>query len=300
MVVVPVLRFAPVKYARHWDTKGVHVAGIVFGAIAPHGHLAIPEACVAADVGIAGATQEAMVELGHRFAAARPDVTILFTPHNVHAEGAFAVITAGNLAGNLANWTTADVHLRCPVDRDLAHGTLTALRAAGIPAIGISYGGNDAARATAPMDWGALIPLWFMGGREDPPVPVVIVAPARDRSLAEHVEAGKAIARAAADSGKRVAVIASSDHGHAHLASGPYGYDPAAAEYDARIVSLVRENRLPGLLEIDPDLVQRASADSYWQMAMLHGALGDGWEGSLLSYEVPTYFGMLCAAYTRA
>jgi aromatic ring-opening dioxygenase LigB subunit len=35
-------------------------------------------------------------------------------------------------------------------------------------------------------------------------------------------------------------------------------------------------------------------------MLMLEGALGgDGWKGELLSYEAPTYFGMLCAAYAQ-
>jgi hypothetical protein len=34
---------------------------------------------------------------------------------------------------------------------------------------------------------------------------------------------------------------------------------------------------------------------------MLHGALESlpGWRSELLSYEAPTYFGMLCAAYER-
>jgi hypothetical protein len=33
---------------------------------------------------------------------------------------------------------------------------------------------------------------------------------------------------------------------------------------------------------------------------MLEGALAqDRWNGELLSYEAPTYFGMLCAAYAR-
>jgi aromatic ring-opening dioxygenase LigB subunit len=136
-----------------------------------------------------------------------------------------------------------------------------------------------------------------MGGRSDPPVPAVVVSPARDRSLQEHVRAGQSLARAAERSGKRVALIASADHGHAHDAEGPYGFDPAAAEYDARIVELVRENRLVGLLELDPAFVEAAKADSWWQLAMLHGALGDGWRGEFLSYEASTYFGMLCAAY---
>src|SRR5207247_568916 len=96
-----------------------------------------------------------------------------------------------------------------------------------------------------------------------------------------------------------VALIASADHGHAHDPEGPYGFDPGAAEYDAHIVELVREHRLAELLQIDAGLVERAKADSFWQLLMLHGALGeDGWRGELLSYEAPTYFGMLCASYS--
>ena len=60
-----------------------------------------------------------------------------------------------------------------------------------------------------------------MGGRTKPQVPAVVVSPARDLSLPDHVRAGQALARAADASGKRVALIASADHGHAHDAEGP-------------------------------------------------------------------------------
>src|SRR5205823_12624821 len=143
--------------------------------------------------------------------------------------------------------------------------------------------------ATAPMDWGTLIPLWFMGGRAEPQVPAVVVSPARDRPFDDHVRAGAALTQAAAASGKRVALIASADHGHAHDPEGPYGFDPAAAEYDDQVVGLVQGNRLSGLLKLDPALVEAAKADSWWQLLMLHGALGDGWEGDFLSYEASTY-----------
>jgi aromatic ring-opening dioxygenase LigB subunit len=166
-----------------------------------------------------------------------------------------------------------------------------------VPVVGASFGANDPGAAIAPMDWGVLIPLWYMGGRSEPQVPAVVVSPARDRSLDEHVRAGRAIARAAGQSGKRVALIASADHGHAHDPDGPYGFDPAAAQYDAGIVELVKENRLGGLLDLEPAFVEAAKADSWWQLVMLHGALGDGWKAEFLSYEASTYFGMLCAAY---
>jgi aromatic ring-opening dioxygenase LigB subunit len=147
------------------------------------------------------------------------------------------------------------------------------------------------------MDWGVLIPLWFMGGRHDPPLPLVVITPARDLSPADHVQAGAVIAAAAAASGLRVAFIASADHGHAHDPEGPYGYHPDAKTYDELIVELVRDDRLDRLSEIPIELVEQAKADSWWQMLMLHGATASGWRGRLISYEAPTYFGMLTAAY---
>src|SRR5207245_801621 len=83
----------------------------------------------------------------------------------------------------------------------------------------------------------------------------VVVAPGRDLPPDVHVAAGRVIAETAASSGKRVALIASADHGHAHDPTGPYGFDPASAAYDRQIVELVCENRLAGLLEIDPGFV---------------------------------------------
>ena len=154
-------------------------------------------------------------------------------------------------------------------------------------AVGVSYGGNDPAEAVMPLDWGALIPLAFL-----PELPVVIVSPARDRLLADHLVLGAAIARLP----KRIGLVASADHGHAHDPEGPYGFDPASAEYDERVVELVGDNRLGGLLQLE-ELAGRAKADSLWQMVMLHGALGRGWDAELLAYERPTYFGMLVAAF---
>jgi aromatic ring-opening dioxygenase LigB subunit len=264
---------------------------LVFAAIAPHGTL--PEA----PVDNADATHAALETLGERFDGAHPEATIVLTPHNVHVEGHFAVVLAGTLAGSLAELDAPEVQLSCPVDFDLAVETVVALHDDGIPVVGASFGANDARAATAPMDWGVLIPLWAMGGRHDPPIPAVAVSPARDRPPAEHVRAGRAIARAVEESGKRVALIASADHGHAHDPMGPYGFDPAAAEYDAQIVELVRQNRLSGLQALDPALVDAAKADSWWQLLMLHGALDGDWEAEFLSYEASTYFGMLCAAY---
>ena len=261
---------------------------IVFAAIAPHGEVAMEETD-------GSRTRAGMDELAQRFAAAAPEVTIVFTPHNAHVEGSFAVVTAARIEGTLAALDRPDLALDCAVDRELALAVRDAIRADGLPVVGVSFGGNMVEQSAMPIDWGVFVPVWFMGGHGEPQTPIAVVSPARDRPIDEHVRVGAAVARATGD--RRVAVIASCDHGHAHSADGPYGYDPAAAEFDARVVELVRSNDLAGLLDFDPDFVAKASADSWWQMAMLHGALGDDFDAELLSYEVKRYYGMLCAAY---
>src|SRR5262249_12552487 len=178
----------------------VRLSRLRFAAIAPQGRMAIDEACEPEEKGLAQATQAAFAELGRRFEAAGPDATIVLTPHNVHVEEAFAVVISAELHGSLSEWTTQPIELTCPVDRKLAMQTVVALNDAGIPAIGLSYGGNDPESAVFPMDWGALIPLWYMGGRSQPQVAAVVVSPARDRSFEEHVRAGAVLAQAAAES----------------------------------------------------------------------------------------------------
>jgi len=272
---------------------------LVFACIAPHGSIAIPEAKPKEQPSLARATTAGMQELGRRFAAARPDVSIVLTPHNIHVEGAMAVIDAAALAGDLVQWGSP-ISLRVPVDRELGRSVRDAMRDDGIPVVAVSYGANDPAASVFPMDWAVLIPSHFMGGRSDPQVPAVVVAPARDLTDDAHVRAGRAIARAAASSPKRIALIASCDHGHGHDAKGPYGFTPKSKEFDEAVARVFEEDGGVRFSPLGSAFAREAKADSYWQMLMLEGALeNDGWTGELLSYEAPTYFGMLCASYTR-
>ncbi|HZP96741.1 MAG TPA: extradiol ring-cleavage dioxygenase [Candidatus Limnocylindria bacterium] len=268
--------------------------GLAFACIAPHGSMAIAEWCTPEQRPLAARTRAAFEELGRRFDAARPDVTVLLTPHHVHVEGHMAVVTAGAMHGILEGGA-GRVELRARVDRELAVAVRDAVAAAGVPIVGLSYGANDTAAAVMPMDWATHVPIHFMGRDR---VPIVVLAPARDLSWDRHVAAGRAIASTAASSSKRVALIASCDHGHGHDANGPYGYHPESKVFDDRVVELVKRNALRELLSFEPAFVAAAHADSFWQMLMLHGAIGDRWDAELLSYEAPTYFGMLCAAFT--
>src|SRR5437868_15534354 len=74
---------------------------LVFAAIAPHGGIAIAEACDPSERDVAIKTRAGMEELGRKFDAARPNVTIVATPHNVHIGNALGGIVARRVAGKL-------------------------------------------------------------------------------------------------------------------------------------------------------------------------------------------------------
>jgi aromatic ring-opening dioxygenase LigB subunit len=229
---------------------------IVFACIAPHG-----------DVGLAPELRAAMEELGRRCAAASPDVAVVVTPHSVHVDDHYGVVTAAKVG----EWET---------DRAAA----CALLDAPLPILGVSYGGNDPATAEFPLDWGTEVPLGFLQ-----PPRVVVVSPSRDRPLEEHLRLGEAIAALPG----RVALVASADNGHAHDPDGPYGFDPAAAAYDARLQEILASDRLDFLPLAE--LVEPAKADSLWQLVVLQGAVGETARADVLAYAAPTYYGMLVA-----
>jgi aromatic ring-opening dioxygenase LigB subunit len=233
---------------------------LVFACIAPHG-----------DVELAPELRTAMEELGRRFDAAALEVAVIVTPHSVHVEGHFAVVTAGKVG----EWET---------DGALA----AALLEEQLPILGVSYGGNDPASAEFPLDWGTEVPLDFLR-----PSRVVVVSPARDRPLEEHVRFGQVLASNRLLQGRRVALIASADHGHAHDPDGPYGFDPAAAVYDARLQEILASDRLDFLPLAE--LVEAGKADSLWQLLVLQGAVGETARADVLAYAAPTYYGMLVA-----
>lgn len=270
--------------------------GIVYACITPHGGEILPE--IGGDLPAIQDLRASMVELGRRMKAARPDVIVLITPHGLRLEGYNAIVTAEHSAGEMAGQHgVAKVDFQC--DREFARTLVTETRAAGIPVVGCNYGALSGPGSNVAMDWGALIPLYFFGAHDAQRPAVVLVGPTRDIPLAQLVEFGRITARVAAESGKRVAFVASADQAHAHIPNGPYGFNEAAAEYDRQIIELVKADQLERLLDFDLAFVDRAKPDSLWQMAMLLGVSQVvPLKGEFLSYALPSYFGMLTASYS--
>jgi aromatic ring-opening dioxygenase LigB subunit len=281
---------------------------LAFACIAPHGHL-IPALSSPADLQRFRLTRQAMRRLGRDIEAARPHTIVVATPHNLRLIGKIGVVTAANSSGALVSGThgfaltrlargrrRVQLHVTCDVR--FAKTVLATAEARGLPVVGANYGTAEGSVSDMPMDWGTLVPLWFFLKETRLAARVVVVTPSREIPLRQNVRFGEVIADVAEQDHRRIVFVASADHAHAHKKSGPYGFSAAAAEYDARMVKAIEANDLTAVLRLRPRLVDRAKPDSLWQVAVLAGITSRlGLRGELYSYEVPAYYGMICAAY---
>src|SRR5262249_7937972 len=214
-------------------------------------------------------TRAALQELGRRCAAARPDAIVIATPHGVRVEGAICLASVARGTGTLRH-EGRTVEMNVPVDAPLTGAIATVARAHGIPIALAGFGGNTPSESAIPLDWGTMVPLWFVGhGRnlvdygdvlapapeEDFGPPVVIATPSRSLPRATMVAFGVAVAEAAARDARRVAFVASCDWAHTHE-GGRYGVHPVAAEVDAAVVRALRDNDPGRLIDLDERQVE--------------------------------------------
>lgn len=283
--------------------------GMVFAGMAPHGFPIIPDLSDDAEGGLK--TRAAMLELGRRIQATKPDVIVVATPHGFRVDDFVMVSNASRGAGAL-RWEGRQIEQNVPFDQTFAQTLADTAREAGVPVALGSYAGGGV-HGVMPLDWGVVTPLWFaayprnMVGHgdvladapDDQGGPtVVVVCSARNLGAQELIAFGRALADAADKDGRRIAYIASCDWAHRHSATGPYGFSEVAAPADARIVAAMEQSDLGSLAAITPDEIQAAAMDGWPQTMILAGVIErTGFAPDVLSYEAPTYYGMIVATY---
>jgi aromatic ring-opening dioxygenase LigB subunit len=169
-----------------------------------------------------------------------------------------------------------------------------------LPVIGANYGTFDGVTSDMPMDWGTLVPLLFITPECRPKPKVVIVTPSREIALSQNFQFGRVVGEVSERAAKRIVFVASADQAHRHKKSGPYGFNKASKEYDRLVLQAIQRGRIDSIMGFRPKFVDAAGADSLWQMTMLAGAIDRfRMKADVISYDVPTYFGMICASFRR-
>ena len=267
---------------------------LIHASIAPHAGDLIPETVSNPD--IVSRTRDAMNTMGEHLQSLNPDIIIIANPHGFRVQNAMSIAIAERAT---ADWYNK-VRLEFEMDPDLANAIAGKAEDMDVPVVRYIYGASGGPDCFIPLDWGAVVPLYFMGHRFTPRPKLVHLSPMRLLPLAAHYEFGRAIGRVIKESTRRIAFIASADQGHAHDPNGPYGFDPAAAQYDAWMQEVIHSGNLDALLSADPDLVENGKPDSLWPTLILAGVIKENpMAARLLSYEVNVYFGILCDEFRR-
>lgn len=260
---------------------------IVYACIAPHGgHLLLDKD----EPTPVPHSRAAFLAMERELRAARPDSIAVLTPHGIYVEGKISLGITPQAQGDLDG-----VQVSIATDLDLAAAWAYGATARGVPVAPLAAREPN---GVLPLDWGVVIPLALLAAEMDP-VPLVTVAcPARDVPREHLVTWGEALAEAADELDKRVALIVSADQGHGHAADGPYGFTPESARYDQAMIEAIQADDLPRLLEWDENFAEDALADSYWQTLALVGVQKRvPLHARVHSYEIDHYFGLLCASF---
>ena len=276
---------------------------LVYACIAPHGSEAIERLASKTVVNKFRKTRVGLRTLAVQVGKAKPDTIVIATPHNLRLSGKIGIILSENSSGTVqaSPRNKNSVSLKAKCDVQFAKELLIRSSKMRLPVVGANYGTSEGPTSDIPMDWGTLVPLWFMLQRCAKKPKVVIVTPSREIALKKNFDFGRTIGdQAEADRRKRVVFVASADQAHAHKKSGPYGFSSRAREYDNLVVDAITRNQLRSITKFPTELVDAAKPDSLWQMAILAG-ISDRitLTAQLISYDLPTYFGMICAGFHR-
>jgi aromatic ring-opening dioxygenase LigB subunit len=267
---------------------------LIYACIAPHAGDLIPE--TVRNENKVTLTRQSMQEMGATLEALLPDVIVIVNPHGFRVQTAVSVSVAERA---MAEWSS-DVKLDFETDIELANLIADKATEMGVPIVRYIYGASSGSDCFIPLDWGAVVPLYFMGHRYKSKPKVVHLSPMKLLPNQTHYDFGSAIGQVLKETDKRIALIASADQAHAHDANGPYGFDPASAKYDAWMQEVVRSNHLDELLAADSALVEKGKPDSLWATLVLAGALKENpMKARFLSYEVNLYFGILCVEFQQ-
>lgn len=262
---------------------------IVFAGIAPHPPLLVPE--VGGNrIGQVVNTQRALREFSRRLVDTNPETVVLISPHSPLDPRVFTAQSSAELTGDFRDFYAPNVRLTFLNDLEMLDAIELTAQTEGVE---LRKLGRDHA-----LDHGALVPLHYLheaGWRGR-----VVVIGFTDQSNNEHLAFGRAIKGAAEAINRRIAVVASGDLSHRLTVGGPYEYEPTAHLFDEQIVDAIARGDSTGVIDIDPDLRERAGECGYRSIVIALGCIGEKpHDQQVLSYEGPFGVGYMVAVLTE-
>ncbi|MEE3420393.1 MAG: AmmeMemoRadiSam system protein A [Lachnospiraceae bacterium] len=250
--------------------------GILGGVMVPHPPLIIPEIGKGEEKEIAS-TVEAYEEAMRFVASLQPETVIVSSPHTIMYRDFFHISPGRTASGDFRRFRAPAVRVKVTYDEELAEGICALCDRESFPA------GFEGERDAA-LDHGTMIPLWFLK-KYMPDVKVIRIG-LSGYPLSMHYHLGEIVQKAADETGRRVAWIASGDLSHKLKEDGPYGLAPEGPRYDERIMDVMGEGNFEELLNFSDSFLEAAAECGHRSFTMMAGAFdGLAVEPRQLSHE---------------
>ncbi len=251
----------------------------VIGAVAvPHPPLIIPEVGKGDEKEIQS-TIDAYEKAMQFVAALKPDTVVIATPHTTSYSDYIHISPGARAHGSFSRFRAPQVEVEVDYDTDMVDEICQGCKHRNLSAG--TLGEQDPL-----LDHATMIPLYFLT-RYYHDFSVVRIG-ISGLSLAEHYELGQIIANVSNVQKKKVVFIGSGDLSHKLKDDGPYGFAKEGQVFDRIVVDALSKADFLSLMNIDPDICEKAAECGHKPFIMMAGALDClRLESSLLSYEGP-------------
>jgi aromatic ring-opening dioxygenase LigB subunit len=261
---------------------------IVFAAITPHPPIILPE-IGKKDIVMAEKTINAMLSLSLAFAASKPDIVLVISPHAVVLHDRIAIGYGKQYVGDFGTFGYPDISQTFAGNTTVVDDILYQAFHDKIPME--PYTRQD---GKVPLDHGAMVPLYYLSkvyASFD-----LVLSSFSDFSIQKHFQYGQILQQVMNRSTKRIAVIASGDMSHRLKENGPYGFHSSGPQFDKTIIFFLQQKNTEKILHIPTALLDEAGDCGYRSMVILLGILhGMDYTPQILSYEGPWGVGYLVA-----
>lgn len=253
---------------------------LVFASLCPHPPIIIPNVGQE-NISSVEKTIKGMEKLEKKFFQAKPETAIIISPHGIIYPDAFSLNFSEIYVGNFHQFGDFITNLEFKPDLELLHHLKEKIEEK-LPIVLVSEKN---------LDHGSLVPLYYLTKNLKPNI---IPIGYSFLDFEKHLEFGKILKEEIFASKKRIAVIASGDLSHRVTLEAPAGYSPKGEIFDKKLITLLKNKDLKGILEMDKDLIEEAGECGLRSFLILLGILSEtNYQPEFYSYEAPFGVGYL-------
>ncbi|MDD5620994.1 MAG: class III extradiol dioxygenase subunit B-like domain-containing protein [Candidatus Pacebacteria bacterium] len=272
---------------------------LVFAAFCPHPPLIIPTIGSKEDLKQINKTILSFKSLAQKLKDSKAETLIIISPHGHIFSNVFSINTSKEFFGDFSLFDDFSSQLYFNNDLELSNQITNDCSEQKIPLKNIEE---------KSLDHGSLVPLYFLSQKNKFNI---IPIGYSFLSIKSHFTFGQSIQRTITKErfkktligkkilDKKIAVVASGDMSHRLNQSAPAGYSPLGRVFDESIISALLSNNAKKILDIDPNLSEKAGECGFRSLAILLGILdGLKTKPEVLSYENPFGVGYLTVNFS--